>query len=119
MGKTHFVVEEKLFRSSGSDDCGDDGVVETGSPPEMIYQHFANRRSPGGDRWRRQRRREQERLARRKWEPQHFVKIVNCSPTPARPLQGLWKVVLESWVSIVVILLNCVVNCDLISFCII
>ncbi|TKY57901.1 F-box protein [Spatholobus suberectus] len=91
MGKTHFVVEEKDSRGSVSgDDCGDDVMMESGSPPE-IYQHFANRRSPGGDRWRRQRRREKERLARRKWEPQHFVKIVYCSPTPARPLQGLWK----------------------------
>ncbi|XP_047168980.1 F-box protein At3g12350 [Vigna umbellata] len=94
MGKTHFVVEEKQFKSFISDDCGDE-VVESGSPPEKlkaeIYQHFANRRSPGGDRSRRQRRREKERLARRKWESQHFVKIVNCSPTPERPLQGLWK----------------------------
>jgi len=99
MGRTHFVVEEKQFRGSLSDDCGDE-VVESGSPPEKlmaeIYQHFANPRSPGGDRSRRQRRREKERLARRKWEPQHFVKIVNCSPTPERPLQGLWKVVLCS-----------------------
>ncbi|KAL2318447.1 hypothetical protein Fmac_032323 [Flemingia macrophylla] len=101
MGKTHFVVEEKDFRSSASgDDCGGEEAaveVETGSPPEKlmaeIYQHFANRRSPGGDRSRRQRRREKvRRLARRRrWEPQHFVKIVNCSPTPGRPLQGLWK----------------------------
>jgi len=99
MGKTHFVVEEKQFRGSVSDDCGDE-VLESGSPPEKltaeIYQHFANPRSPGGDRSRRQRRREKERLARRKWEPQHFVKIANCSPTPERPLQGLWKVVLCS-----------------------
>ncbi|KAG4953602.1 hypothetical protein JHK87_039196 [Glycine soja] len=91
MGKTHFVVEEKRVRG------GDDDVVvaESGSPPERlmaeIYQHFANPRSPGSDRSRRQRRREKERLYGRKWEPQHFVKIVNCSPTPARPLQGLWK----------------------------
>ncbi|CAJ1972801.1 unnamed protein product [Sphenostylis stenocarpa] len=94
MGNTHFLVEEKQFRGSVSDDCGEE-VVESGSPPEKlmaeIYQHFANRRSPVGDRSRRQRRREKERLARRKWEPQHFVKIVNCSPTPERPLQGLWK----------------------------
>ncbi|KAK7383229.1 hypothetical protein VNO78_28903 [Psophocarpus tetragonolobus] len=88
MGKTHFVVEEKQFRD-------DDVVLDNGSPPEKfmaeIYQHFANRRSPGSDRSRRQRRREKERLAKRRLEPQHFVKIVNCSPTPARPLQGLWK----------------------------
>ena len=59
-----------------------------------IYRHFANPWSPGGDRSRRQRRREKERLARWKWESQHFFKIVNCSPTPERPLQGIWKVVL-------------------------
>jgi len=108
MGKTHFVVEEKQFRGSISDDCGDE-VVESGSPPEKlmaeIYQHFANPRSPGGDRSRRQRRREKERLARRKWESQHFVKIVNCSPTPERPLQGIWKVVL------------CDLNCQFIHCC--
>ncbi|QCD87472.1 hypothetical protein DEO72_LG3g2008 [Vigna unguiculata] len=59
-----------------------------------IYQHSANPRSPGGDRSWRQRHREKERLARRKWESQHFFKIVNCSPTTERPLQGIWKVVL-------------------------
>ncbi|QCE10822.1 hypothetical protein DEO72_LG10g2054 [Vigna unguiculata] len=91
MGKTHFVVEEKQFRGSISDDCGDE-VVESGLSPEKlmveIYQHFANPRSPGGDRSRRQCRREKERLARRKWDSQHFVMIVNCSPTPERPLQA-------------------------------
>lgn len=111
MGKTHLVVEEDLSfaykngvrRSSSSANLrGDDeDAIETeiGSPDSLpdrfvseIYQHFANRTSPVGDRAsRRQRRREKERQARRKWEPQHFVKIVNCSPTPSRPLQGLWK----------------------------
>lgn len=88
--------------SGGGDDCsvGEDVIgAESGSPGSLpdrlmsdIYQHFANRTSPGSDKSRRQRRREKERLARRKWEPEHFVKIVNCSPTPSRPLQGLWKV---------------------------
>ncbi|KAJ1385634.1 F-box-like domain superfamily [Sesbania bispinosa] len=108
MGKTHFVVEENQFRRSSSyanlsgEDCGfgEDGIgAESGSPPGSlpdrlmteIYQRFANRTSPGSERSRRQRRREKERLARRKWEPEHFVKIVNCSPSPSRPLQGLWK----------------------------
>lgn len=130
MGKTHFVLEEDRFgRSSSSanlssgDDCGggsvgEDGIGIIGSPPGSlpdqlmteIYQYFANRTSPGSDRSRRQRRREKERL-RRKWEPEHFVKIVNCSPTPSRPLQGLWKVFLTK--------LNCcylVVNVML-NFC--
>ncbi|EXB55843.1 F-box protein [Morus notabilis] len=111
MGKTHFVVEEDLSfaykngvrRSSSSANLrGDEEDVieaEMGSPGSLpdrfmseIYQYFANRTSPVGDRTSRsQRRREKERQARRKWEPQHFVKIVNCSPTPSRPLQGLWK----------------------------
>ncbi|CAK9312509.1 unnamed protein product [Citrullus colocynthis] len=100
---------KKGFRrsSSSANLRAEDGVaavtdvngVESGSPGSLpdrlmseIYQHFANRTSPGGDRAsRRQRRREKERLGKRKWEPEHFVKIVNCSPTPLRPLQGLWK----------------------------
>ena len=96
------------FRRSSSsanlsgDDCGGVGEEVSGSPGSLpdrlmseIYQHFANRTSPGSDKSRKQRRRrEKERLARRKWEPEHFVKIVNCSPTPSRPLQGLWKVFL-------------------------
>ncbi|XP_074264055.1 F-box protein At3g12350-like [Silene latifolia] len=72
--------------------------VEVGSPPDRVtsemYQYFANRTSPGagGERaWRRQRRREKERQGRRKWDPEHLVKIVHWSPTPCRPLQGLWK----------------------------
>lgn len=119
MGRSHFVVEENQAfvnfnsqnsgmprSSSGTNLSGEDYsngedaiVAETGlagSLPDRlmsdIYQHFANRTSPGSDKSRKQRRREKERLARRKWEPEHFVKIVNCSPTPSRPLQGLWKV---------------------------
>ncbi|KAK4277400.1 hypothetical protein QN277_015404 [Acacia crassicarpa] len=117
MGKTHFVVEENqnfihfngqdhskhgLRRSSSgtnlsSDDCNvEEDVIgaDSGLPGSLpdrlmsdIYQHFANRT----DKSRKQRRRQKERLARRKWEPEHFVKIVNCAPTPSRPLQGLWK----------------------------
>lgn len=123
MGKNHVVVEENLsftslnsqepkntgFRRSSSSSnvrAEDTGVVEdmigaeSGSPGSLpdrfmseIYQYFANRTSPGGERAsRRQRKREKERQGRRKWVPEHFVKIVNCSPTPSRPLQGLWKV---------------------------
>ncbi|KAF1886213.1 hypothetical protein Lal_00045443 [Lupinus albus] len=121
MGKTHFIVEENLniacskfneyrrhgFRRSssgvnlgGGDDygAGEDaiGIGSSGSLPDRvvteIYQRFANRTSPGSDKSRKQRRKEKERLARRKLDPEHFVKIVNYSPTPSRPLQGLWKV---------------------------
>ncbi|OIW19810.1 hypothetical protein TanjilG_24509 [Lupinus angustifolius] len=120
MGKTHFIVEENLNvvcsssyeqrmhefsrSSSGVNLGGDDGfgvgenvsgIGSSGSLPDRvvteIYQRFANRTSPGSDKSRKQRRKEKERLARRKFEPEHFVKIVNCSPTPLRPLQGLWK----------------------------
>lgn len=115
MGKCHFVVEEDVnfYGSSTSSPNGGFGKVSSsgnvrgeeyedisGSPGSLpdrfmseIYQYFANRTSPGGNgSSRRQRRREKERQGRRKLEPEHFVKIVNCSPTPARPLQGLWKV---------------------------
>ncbi|KNA17339.1 hypothetical protein SOVF_080460 [Spinacia oleracea] len=111
MGKGHVVLEESNLNwgNSGGSPNGNvnknfDNVVvgspevEIGSPPDRMmsemYQYFANRRSPGagGERaWRRQRRREKERQSRRKWEPEHLVKIVNCSPSPSRPLQGLWK----------------------------
>lgn len=118
MGKSYMVVEENLsfvysnlnspegrkigFRrnsSLGNLKGEDYGVVESGSSGSLpdrftseVYQYFANRTSPVGERaLRRQRRREKERQGRRKWEPEHFVKIVNCSPSPSKPLQGLWK----------------------------
>lgn len=125
MGKNHVVVEENLsftylnfqepktagFRRSSSSSnmrAEDFGVAdemigaESGSPGSLpdrfmseIYQYFANRTSPGGERAsRRLRKREKEKQGKRKWVPEHFVKIVNCSPTPSRPLQGLWKVLL-------------------------
>lgn len=116
VGKTHVVVEEngtafgyscnspqnrefKNIASSGNmrEEEYEDLCVSPGSLPDRlmsdIYQYFANKTSPGGNgSARRQRRRERERQGRRKWEPEDYVKIVNCSPTPARPLQGLWKV---------------------------
>jgi hypothetical protein len=49
--------------------------------------------SPGADRAiRRQRRREKEKQGKKRWETEHFLKIVDTSPTLDRPLQGLWKV---------------------------
>jgi len=121
MGKTHFVVEEKQFRGSISDDCGDE-VVESGLSPEKlmveIYQHFVNPRSPGGDRSRRQCRREKERLARRKWDSQHFVMIVNCSPTPERPLQasGRWFFAI-SIVNLSIVVVIGYLNCQFFHCC--
>lgn len=103
IGKTHVVVEEfsnfgfQKVSSSGNV-AGEEFENVYGSPPDRlmseIYQYFANRTSPGGSgASRRQRRREKERQGKlKKWEPEHFVKIVNCSPIPCRPLQGLWKV---------------------------
>ncbi|OWM70758.1 F-box protein At3g12350 [Punica granatum] len=114
MGASHLVVEENVqgfgssrfgFRRSSSsvnltnDEEEVNGVDTNGLPGSLpdqymseMYQYFANRTSPGGNgSSRRQRRREKERQGRRKWEPEHFIKIVNCSPTTSRPLQGLWK----------------------------
>ncbi|GAA0140706.1 hypothetical protein LIER_02007 [Lithospermum erythrorhizon] len=122
IGRNHIVVEE-FSRSSNSpgSEGGRRGMSRVGSSMNVreeegseevygspgsgggildvsmldIYQKFANSTSPGNGSWRRQRRRERERIGRRKWESQHFVKIVNCSPTPAHPLQGLWKGICE------------------------
>ncbi|KAL3732992.1 hypothetical protein ACJRO7_022507 [Eucalyptus globulus] len=114
MGCTHLVVEENMglggnshrngFRrsSSSANLCSDEEEASGGengtfgSLPDRymseMYQHFANRTSPGGSSAsRRQKKREKERQGKRRWEPEHFVKIVDCSPTPSRPLQGLWK----------------------------
>ncbi|KAL6504584.1 hypothetical protein OROHE_023342 [Orobanche hederae] len=103
IGKFHVVVEEALgvsgFRRGSSSGNLGGGNLENvyGSPPDKlmgeIYQYFANPTSPFGNGVsRRQRRREKEKHGKmRKWEPEHFVKIVNCSPKPSRPLQGLWK----------------------------
>ncbi|KAL7175648.1 hypothetical protein ACSBR2_029279 [Camellia fascicularis] len=95
-------IEFSSVSSSGNLRGDEDGAVEdvigaeSGSPGSLlmseIYQYFANRTSPGGDRaLRKQRKREKWRQGRKKLEPEHFVKIANCSPTPSRPLQGLWK----------------------------
>lgn len=74
--------EQEEFRGSGSPP--DEATLE-------IYQYFANRTSPCGDKgWRRQRK---KKFARRRWDPEHFVRIESCCPSPARPLQGLWKVI--------------------------
>lgn len=102
IGECHMVVEESFalsgFRraASGSGNMTSEEYELYGSPPDklmtQIYQHFANKTSPSGNgASRRQRRKEKARV--RKWDSEHFVKIVNCSPTPARPLQGLWKVI--------------------------
>lgn len=89
MGKRHVVVEEcpSLVCTNGGNKVGS---KEGGLVMSEVYQYFANRTSPGGDRAarRRQWRKEKER---RKLEPEHFVKIDNFCPNPARPLQGLWK----------------------------
>ncbi|KAK9740419.1 hypothetical protein RND81_03G033700 [Saponaria officinalis] len=154
MGNRHVVLEEYGNGNGGSPICMNGGGfgrngsygslnesvevenlvvgVEVGSPPDRVtsemYRYFANRTSPGagGERaWRRQRRREKERQGRKKWEPEHLVKIVNCSPTPCRPLQGLWKVYLYCFEFLNFLILFCslqhnavlsssfIVGCDL------
>ncbi|ESQ38809.1 hypothetical protein EUTSA_v10028685mg [Eutrema salsugineum] len=100
MGNGHILVEEnRCFReeqkspvskgSSSGDDESDDMTSPSFVVSEM-YTQLANRTSPGGDR-RRQRKKEKERQARIKWEPEHFIKVADFSPTPTKPLQGLWK----------------------------
>ncbi|XP_065880941.1 F-box protein At3g12350 isoform X2 [Euphorbia lathyris] len=104
IGDFHFSVEENLgfasptcsspTNSKGECDAASNGY-ESGSPgslPETseMYQYYANRTRT----WRKHRRREKEKQARRKWETEHFLKIVDSSPTPGRPLQGLWKMIM-------------------------
>lgn len=86
MGNGHIMVEENPQKSpvcKGS--SSDEDVVSE------MYTQLANRTSPGGDR-RRKMKKEKERQGRIKWEPEHFIKVSDFSPTLARPLQGLWKV---------------------------
>ncbi|XP_039819658.1 F-box protein At3g12350-like [Panicum virgatum] len=84
VGSNHIVVEPA---AAGEDD---EIEVVSGSPPEEMYAHFANRRSPGS------RRRRRGKHGRRGggglMEAEHFVRIADAEPTWARPLQGLWKV---------------------------
>lgn len=101
MGSGHIMVEENrcftnnLSPVSKGSSSGDesDHVTSPSFIVSEMYTQLANRTSPGGDR-RRQRRKEKERQARAKWEPEHFIKVADCSPTPTKPLQGLWKVCL-------------------------
>ncbi|CAA2953592.1 F-box protein At3g12350-like isoform X2 [Olea europaea var. sylvestris] len=101
-GKCYVVVEENL----GSLRLGkvpSSGHVrakeyqnECRSPRDQlrseINQFLAKRRSHDEKAVSRRQRREKESQERlRKREPEHLVKILNCSPTLARPLQGLWK----------------------------
>ncbi|KAL6842181.1 hypothetical protein ACP4OV_028160 [Aristida adscensionis] len=86
VGNNHIVVEP--IAAAGEDD---DVEMASGSPPEEIYAHFANRRSPGAGRRRRGRQ-----GRRGGWmEAEHFVRIADAEPTHARPLQGLWKGICE------------------------
>ncbi|CAN6334144.1 unnamed protein product [Urochloa humidicola] len=85
VGNNHIVVEAAAM--------GEDEEVEmvSGSPPEEMYAHFANRRSPGAGR----RRRGKHGRRGGFMEPEHFVRIADAEPTKARPLQGLWKGICE------------------------
>lgn len=96
MGGNHVVVEESC--GGGGSLCLDSREEEdlrvSGSPPDKvtfeIYRYFANRTSPGGDKGLRKQRR--KKFGRKRWDAEHFIKIENCCPSLARPLQGLWKV---------------------------
>ncbi|KAL1220358.1 F-box protein [Cardamine amara subsp. amara] len=92
MGNCHIMVDENRVVSKGFS-SGDDECDEVASPSLIVsemYTQLANKTSPGGDR-RRQKKKEKERQARVKWEPEHFIKVSDCSPTTTKPLQGLWK----------------------------
>ncbi|KAG0478208.1 hypothetical protein HPP92_012927 [Vanilla planifolia] len=102
MGCKHFIIEESLSF------CGDQQLddpdrvlgLEAGSPPDRlmseIYQYFANRTISGGEKYsRKMRKKVKERLGKRSWKAEHFVRIANSCPTPDRPLQGLWKGICE------------------------
>ncbi|XP_072982461.1 F-box protein At3g12350 [Typha latifolia] len=106
MGNNHFVLEENCsFYADASEGTLDEvSAIESTSPPDRmmseIYQYVANRTSPGSDKAsRRQRKKERERLGRRRGlEAEHFLKVINYLPTPSRPLQGLWKGISEDMV---------------------
>ncbi|EPS67782.1 hypothetical protein M569_06992, partial [Genlisea aurea] len=106
IGENHFVVDENLVSEADSLRPEEREQIY-GSPPDKlmseIYQYFANRTSPssGNGASRRQRKREKLKQWRiRRFQPEHFVKIVNCSPTPTRPLQGLWKGICDTEMSL-------------------
>ncbi|WVZ90361.1 hypothetical protein U9M48_036669 [Paspalum notatum var. saurae] len=87
VGGNHIVVEAAAAAAGGEDE---EVEMVSGSPPEEVYAHFANRRSPGAGR----RRRGKQGRRGGGMEAQHFVRIADAEPTKARPLQGLWKVLL-------------------------
>lgn len=95
-------MEESFYDDEEKELVGEGLELGSSSSPERmmfeIYQHFANRTSPGGGEKgssRRYRRRKGKGGGRRRWEAEHFVRIADCCPTPARPLQGLWKGICE------------------------
>ncbi|KAL5205709.1 hypothetical protein ABZP36_033918 [Zizania latifolia] len=87
VGNSHIVVEATAASWEDEDDD-----LERGSPPEEMYMHFANRRSPGAGR----KRSKQGRRRGRVMEAEHFVRIADAEPTETRPLQGLWKGICEN-----------------------
>ncbi|WVZ90362.1 hypothetical protein U9M48_036669 [Paspalum notatum var. saurae] len=88
VGGNHIVVEAAAAAAGGEDE---EVEMVSGSPPEEVYAHFANRRSPGAGR----RRRGKQGRRGGGMEAQHFVRIADAEPTKARPLQGLWKGICE------------------------
>ncbi|KAL6622758.1 hypothetical protein ACP70R_032637 [Stipagrostis hirtigluma subsp. patula] len=86
VGNNHIVVEAAT--AAGEDE---DVEMVSGSPPEEIYAHFANRRSAGAGR----RRRGRQGRRAGGMEAEHFVRIADAEPTKLRPLQGVWKGICE------------------------
>ncbi|KAJ3697532.1 hypothetical protein LUZ61_001237 [Rhynchospora tenuis] len=100
VGPNHLVIEPNGGFRSGDEAMEVIMGIESSSPPDQatlqMYQYFANRTSPCGEKGvRRQRRRERERR-KSGLVTEHFVRITHYCPTPTRPLQGLWKGICEN-----------------------
>ncbi|GKV32418.1 hypothetical protein SLEP1_g41029 [Rubroshorea leprosula] len=97
MGSGHVLVEENVSFSYENikERQGRNGFKRSSSSENLQGEESeeVNVGAKSDDKsWQKQKRKEKEQQPRRKWEPEHFLKIVDCSPTPERPLQGLWKV---------------------------
>eukprot|EP00249_Psilotum_nudum_P005276 c18728_g1_i2 orf=198-1742(+) len=94
------LIHRRCPNSSGSDSDSPVGS-HSGSFQFEMYEFLTCKvTSPGGYRAaRKQRKREKERALSQGGYlslSEHFVKVIHCHPTKARPLQGLWKGIFDS-----------------------
>ena len=82
IGQNHFVVEEKLCCHSSEDfsNSEESAFVQRFIDCERNTVIGKRRNSKGSD------------ATGKRFEAEHFVKIINCFPTLERPIQGIWKV---------------------------